>query len=138
MLTCRSLSAVSHTIPSLPLGRNTEFIALLQDGDGASGGRVSQIVRVSDEQGGGRDCLANRPNYLDFVRATHRQSRRPFHDSADASACLRSSADILRRPDAADRVPAAEDRLGCKRDGAHRHHRCVVNIISLSSQISER
>ncbi|CDZ97131.1 hypothetical protein [Phaffia rhodozyma] len=58
----------SYTLPALPLTKNVEFIAMLQDRtDGASQGRVSQIVRTSDSDGAGTDCLADLPHYLDFV-----------------------------------------------------------------------
>ncbi|KAL7413275.1 hypothetical protein BDY24DRAFT_370350 [Mrakia frigida] len=61
-----STTETSYTLPSLPLGAGVEFIALLQDSvDGADGGRVSQVVKVSDGVGNGTSCLDNLDHSLD-------------------------------------------------------------------------
>ena len=56
----------TYTLPQLPLGKGVEFIALLQDNvDGADGGRVSQVVKVADQDAGGTGCLADLDHSLD-------------------------------------------------------------------------
>lgn len=116
----------SHTIDSLPLGRNTEFIALLQDNiDFADGGRVSQIVSVSGEDGNGNSCLDNLPHYLDFVRLCLERRR-----SRSSSSRLRTDwlplADFRGRPYPSQRLRDSDLDLAEQRNVSYRYHGRVI------------